>query len=147
MIYIEAEVAPLLHLSTGVCLTFSLLRGQVMNVDTKICKKCGLEKPTNQFGLRHVKKQNKYYIRLQCNRCYTDRVNDWNHRTGKHKSARDNRECSSFLGIVIAEEVASRYFKNVKRVQHNTPGYDLFCSNGYKIDVKSSSLQFDNGHS
>ena len=49
-----------------------------------------------------------------------------------------NRECSSFLGVYIAETVLSDVFKNVKRMDNNNPGFDFICNKNYKIDVKSS---------
>jgi len=51
------------------------------------------------------------------------------------------RDCSSFLGVYIAEEILSNFFENVKRMPYGNPGYDYICSKGHKIDVKSSCLR------
>ena len=50
----------------------------------------------------------------------------------------ENRACSQFLGVYVAEQVLSHVFKNVEQMLINTPGYDFICGKGYKVDVKSS---------
>jgi hypothetical protein len=59
---------------------------------------------------------------------------------GKAESMKDNKECSLWLGVGIAEKVLSKVFKDVKRMSCNHPGYDFICGKGFKIDVKSSCL-------
>lgn len=54
------------------------------------------------------------------------------------KPASENKSCSAYLGIVIAETVLSHEFPGFKRMPNNNPGYDYDCSKGFKIDVKSS---------
>ena len=49
-----------------------------------------------------------------------------------------NRECSSFLGVYVAERVLSHVFKNVNKMPMNNPGYDFICSRDYLVDVKCS---------
>lgn len=73
-----------------------------------------------------------------CRICDTKRWNNWAHRTGRQQPMIKNRECSSFLGVVVAERVLSHVFKNVERMPTNNPGYDFICGRGYKVDVKSS---------
>jgi hypothetical protein len=50
----------------------------------------------------------------------------------------ENRKCSSFLGVNVAEQVLSQVFKNVQRMPYGNPGYDFKCGRGYLVDVKSS---------
>ena len=50
----------------------------------------------------------------------------------------ENRECTLFLGVHVAEQVLSKVFKNVIRMPLQNPGYDFVCNKGKKIDVKSS---------
>lgn len=57
---------------------------------------------------------------------------------GKHFE--DNPNSSLYLGVHIAERVLSNYFKNIKRMPIMNHGYDFICSNGFMIDVKSSTL-------
>ena len=52
-----------------------------------------------------------------------------------------NSDCNTFLGVVMAERVLSKVFKNVQRMQPNNPGYDFICKNGFKIDVKSGCMR------
>lgn len=52
----------------------------------------------------------------------------------------ENKECSQYLGIVVAEKVLSMVFKDVKRMPLHNHGYDFICGKGFKIDVKSSDV-------
>lgn len=83
-----------------------------------------------------------------CDRCYKKQyyINNKenirkNHKKYYKKNKPEptiNKSCSSYLGIVIAEQVLSKVFKNVEIMPHNNPGFDFICGNGFKIDVKSS---------
>ncbi len=53
----------------------------------------------------------------------------------------ENKTCSLFLGVHIAEKMLSRIFKNVERSPYGTSGYDFRCGKDYLIDVKSSCSQ------
>lgn len=55
----------------------------------------------------------------------------------------ENRGCSAFLGVHVAERVLSSVFKNVERTPYGNSGYDFICNHGKKIDVKSSCLRKD----
>lgn len=50
----------------------------------------------------------------------------------------DNKECTLWLGVHVAERVLSKIFDNVTRMPIQNPGYDFICSKGYKVDVKSA---------
>jgi hypothetical protein len=52
-----------------------------------------------------------------------------------------SKKCADWLGIHIAENVLSYYFEDIKRASRKAP-YDFVCKRGYKIDVKSSCLQY-----
>ena len=51
----------------------------------------------------------------------------------------NNKKCPSYLGVIIAEGVLSKVFRNVDRMPYGNPGYDFICGRGYKIDVKSAT--------
>ena len=74
--------------------------------------------------------------RDRINECERERL----YSLGLSHPMSENRECGVFLGVYIAEKVLSNVFKNVTRMSLCNPGYDFVCSNGYKIDVKSSCL-------
>lgn len=59
------------------------------------------------------------------------------HNEGETSMA-ENRECSLFLGVHVAEQVLSKVFKNVVRMPNGNAGYDFICNKGKKIDAKSS---------
>lgn len=50
-----------------------------------------------------------------------------------------NKECGSYLGIVIAEQLLAKIYPNVQVMPPKNRGYDFICGNGYKIDVKSAA--------
>jgi hypothetical protein len=52
----------------------------------------------------------------------------------------ENKKCSDYLGVYIAERALSKFFDNIKRMPVGNPGYDFVCGKGFKIDVKSSCL-------
>lgn len=55
-----------------------------------------------------------------------------------------NKDCSSFLGVHIAERVLSRMYDNsVEVMPYGHRGYDFICDRSYKIDCKSSCLRTD----
>lgn len=54
--------------------------------------------------------------------------------------ASTNPNCGVFLGVVVAERLLSKVFKNVQRMPQGNPGYDFICGKGFKIDVKSTCL-------
>jgi hypothetical protein len=51
------------------------------------------------------------------------------------------KDCSSYLGVHVAERALSKFFKEVTRMPYGNPGYDFVCNKGYKIDVKSACLK------
>lgn len=58
-----------------------------------------------------------------------------------------NKECSLYLGVVIAEGVLSKVFTNAIQMPFGNAGYDFICGKGYKVDVKSSTRQGKNRNS
>jgi hypothetical protein len=90
-----------------------------------------------------------------CKECHNERVRVWrtanpekeraNHTRSTRKAGQrpfnENKECSSYLGIHVAERVLSHVFKDVKRMPLNNRGFDFICSKGKKVDVKSACLQ------
>lgn len=59
-------------------------------------------------------------------------------RNGWNGGAATNPKCSIYLGVVVAERMLSKVFKNVERMPLNNPGYDFICNNNFAIDVKSA---------
>lgn len=108
---------------------------------TCICKSCEKLKPI--------------YLKGLCSACYAKQWRKQNpvkvHRI-REKARRkigilpmtENKTCSMFLGVHIAEQVLSKVFNNVEVMPMNNPGYDFICNHGKKIDVKSSCDQKHN---
>jgi hypothetical protein len=50
-----------------------------------------------------------------------------------------NKNSSLYFGVVIAEQVLIKTFKDVKRMPNGNHGYDFICNKDKKIDSKSSA--------
>lgn len=53
-----------------------------------------------------------------------------------------NKECSNYLGIVIAEQMLSKIFKNIQIMPYSNHGFDIICNHNKKIDIKSSATGY-----
>ncbi len=53
------------------------------------------------------------------------------------KSAIENKSCTAYLGVVVAETILSHEFPGFVRMPYGNPDYDYECPRGFKIDVKS----------
>lgn len=52
-----------------------------------------------------------------------------------------NRDCSTYLGVHVAERALRNFFVGIHKMPINNPGYDFICGKNFKIDVKSSCLR------
>lgn len=114
-----------------------------------ICKKCGFKKPHaakglckscyNKQNLKICKKCGKLKQLVGKGLCMTC----YRHTKGIHQPMHLNKSCPQYLGIVIAEQLLSKIFKNIKQMPYSNIGYDFICNKGMKVDVKSSILHFD----
>jgi len=71
-----------------------------------------------------------------------DYYNNKNNK-GIHRSMSENKECSFYLGVYIAERILSKVFDNVTRMTNCNIGYDFICGKGFKVDVKSACLFYN----
>lgn len=65
------------------------------------------------------------------------------HRKQGIRPYNENKECSQFLGVHIAERVLRHVFKDVEVMPPGNPSFDFICNQGKRIDVKSSCLRKD----
>lgn len=105
----------------------------------KKCSKCGVESPRTNFLADHRSSDGR---QSECKQCNAIRRRAYR----GHQPLGENKDSSKYLGEVIAERLLPAYFKDVKRMPQNNPGYDFICANGYKIDVKSSCRAFAAGY-
>lgn len=73
-------------------------------------------------------------------------MREWSHRTGHSKAMSENRECSLYLGVHVAERVLSHIFNHVHRMPNGNPGFDFTCGGGYDVDVKCSCRHHSKKH-
>ena len=134
-----------------------------------ICRDCGVELNDENWYSSWQKTNNHL-----CKTCHKERMRQWrkanpekikenvqrwrkanpvkakaqwtrrNRKQGKLLMS-ENRGCSSFLGVYVAEGVLGQAFKNVVRMPYGNSGYDFKCGNGYEIDVKSSCWRKNGG--
>ena len=120
------------------------------------CRECDVplvvDENITQYRIDH-----RQYICRSCRREYDqeyrqkhrehnrNRLREYTHRMGIRHPMSENRACSSFLGVYVAEQVLSHVFKNVERMPYINSGFDFICGQGYKIDVKSSCSRKNGG--
>jgi hypothetical protein len=108
-------------------------------VSNKICSRCGLNKPLEEF------RKWRTYCRA-CESKYSQSHRDinpeyrkeWRHKRGECLPIAESRDSSSFLGVFVAERALSKFFDHIERMPYGNPGFDFICGKGYKIDVKSA---------
>ncbi len=105
----------------------------------KICPKHGIPKTTYYSGKT---------VHVRCRKCRSEEKVEWLHRTGRKRPMAEAKECSSYLGVYVAERVLEKFFYHVERMPYGTPGFDYICGKGYKIDVKAScEIKYRSGKS
>lgn len=116
----------------------------------KVCKICGEKKPHEAKGLcKNCYQRQNLIICSSCGKLkpyYTSKKickTCSSHKMEKNRPFNENKSCTLFLGIHVAEKVLSKVFKNVQQMLPNNPGFDFKCNKGMKIDVKSSVLNVD----
>ena len=127
-----------------------------MENEDKLCNKCGVGLTLDKNWTNGRKK----YRVFTCSDCiaaykkeyrktHVKEIIDYRETIGREKSGHipmtSNKTCSLYLGVVVAEQVLSKVFKDVTRMRSNFPGYDFVCSRDKKIDVKSSCADKDGG--
>ena len=119
------------------------------------CRACGAELEDENWYPSHRKKR-----MYTCKKCSCKQAHKWrkanpekvkaqntrSHRKKGHRPLNENKECTSYLGVHIAEQVLSQAFKDVKRMPMNNPGYDVICNRNKLIDIKSSCFTGKHPH-
>ena len=118
-----------------------------------ICKKCfgkQSKKYTQEHPEEYRKHALKYYYKnheesLKRMKNYQENHKDERRQKGGYLSMYENKSCASYLGVVIGERLCRHLFKDVEIMPNGNQGFDIICSKGMKIDVKTSSTRFNEG--
>ena len=125
-------------------------------ISTKTCSKCGETKLLDEFSRDKSRKDSRQVYCKKCsnkqNRKYRQEhkeySKEWYKETGREKqgsiSMYENKLCSLYLGIVIAERLVRQLFKDVEMMPNGFPGYDIICNKGKKINVKAACITLVN---
>ena len=122
--------------------------------DISTCTVCG-DSLTDENWYPSDKSRNSH----RCKRCNLLKTAKWRndnpekYRSGAkiallkrgHLPMKDNRQCSSFLGVHVAERVLSKIFKDVVRMPYGHSGYDIVCNRGKLVDSKASCKRYQQG--
>jgi hypothetical protein len=108
-------------------------------IEEKACSRCRKISLLSNYLRDHRASDGR---QSECKQCNAERRREYR----GHKPLGENKDSSRYLGEVIAERLLPAYFKDIKRMPSGNRGYDFICSNGYKIDVKSSCLAFSSGY-
>ena len=69
--------------------------------------------------------------------------NTFNGHNYRRKPKPTNKQCATYLGVIIAEEILNQVFKNIKRMPYGNPGFDFVCNNGFLVDSKASCIRIN----
>lgn len=124
-----------------------------MKPSNKTCRVCNVELVAENWSVS--RRNRRDYI---CKGCHVGSNRAWRQANPDKKKAQsergnrkqgmrafnENKECTQYLGIHVAERVLSQVFKDVLVMPMHNPGYDVICNHGKRIDIKSS-CQRENG--
>jgi len=113
------------------------------------CRKCGKELTDETWSPSYRKANNRI-----CRECSSKQSQKWiaeNHerqlanctRTSRRNgklSMHDNKECPSYLGIIVTEKLIDNTFDNAERMPNNNHGYDVICGRGRLVEIKGACL-------
>jgi len=102
----------------------------------KRCSKCGKMKDHTDFNNNRRTKDGLYSY---CRKC-DNGVAKKRYIACGHITMSENKACSSYLGVAVAERLCRHLFKDVIRMRNGNPGYDFICNRNKKIDVKSACI-------
>lgn len=120
------------HVAHGLCQKcygakyYAEHKDEILQVNAKYCAK----------HKDKIQQSNKEYRMANQDRC--SELNRKYRRAHGGKAASENKQCSVFLGVHVAERVLSKVFKDVKQMPYGQKGYDFVCIKDKKIDVKCS---------
>ncbi len=113
-------------------------------VERKWCPQCKQVLPASAF---HKAKGTLDGLRAWCGACEVDHCREWRHQKNLHKPLDENKACSSYLGVYIAERLLPGVFKGaIERMPYGHKGFDFLCEKRKRIDVKSGCLIAYRGH-
>ena len=108
----------------------------------EMCEKCyNKERNKKYTELHHEEKltrDKKYYEDHREIILERDRIKYENLSTSG--GSKTNKDCASYLGVYIAEQLLSNVFKTVQHMPNCNPGYDFICGKGFRVDVKSGCI-------
>ena len=114
-------------------------RGSVMYATIKTCCNCECDLVVG-VNITQNRIDKRSYM---CTTCRNTQTRNSEHSSGRHKAMNENIECSLYLGVCVAEKVLSHIFENVEVMPHGNKGYDFICNKGYKIDAKSTCINYN----
>lgn len=104
----------------------------------KRCSKCGKLKEFTDFYKAKVAKDGH---RSECRKCSSEAERKYRLKMNIYLQQFQDKKCSCYLGIAVAERLCSHLFQDVVRMPNNNPGFDFICAKDKKIDVKSACIK------
>ena len=105
-----------------------------------ICKKCRREQARLRYKANPERERERQRLWQKANPEKAKAIHARKRRKQGIHPYNENKKCSSFLGVYVAERVLSHVFKHVKIMPYGNPGFDFICNRNKMIDVKSSCL-------
>ena len=107
----------------------------------KICPICGDLKEISEFNKEIKARDGKH---TYCRKCVGVMSTKHNREVKGCLPMSENKNCTQYLGVAVAERLVRHLFKDVIRMPNNNYGFDFICSKDKKIDVKSSCIMLNN---
>ena len=99
-------------------------------------------KERNEYDKKRYQKH-KNKLKKDSRNYYENHKDEIREKAG-NLSMYENKDCTSYLGIVIAERLVRCLFNDVKVMPNGNPKFDFICNRGKKIDVKSACITLGN---
>jgi hypothetical protein len=101
----------------------------------KTCGHCKINKPVSEFSKDNHQDDG---LNNKCRACCKEAWQAFSSRKYGAKPFAENKQCSQYLGIHVAERLLRHLFKDVQTMPLHNHGYDFICNRGFKVDAKSS---------
>jgi len=104
------------------------------------------EKIIKSMGLNSLKEYKDYHAQKRRYKDSADVLREWRHDTGRQSSMSENKDCSSYLGVEIAEKKIARIIlprilgEIKKEMPYKGCRFDYLIEGDIKVDSKAGCL-------
>lgn len=93
-------------------------------------------------GFKDINDYNEYRVKKRGYKDYNEYQRELNYENRGSLPMCERKDSGIYLGVYIAESILSKLFKEAQKMPIENEGYDFICGKKFKIDVKSSCLDY-----